>query len=153
MPKNDDLTYAERFLSRVIISDSGCWEWTAGKSGTGYPMFTWNNKTRGAYKFIYEYINGKIKKDQEMDHLCKNKLCCNPKHLEAVSRSENCLRGTVGYHNNHHYGNKTHCKRGHEFTPENTRIKKCNTSRNGLSRQCSQCIKIRYKAQYLKIHS
>ena len=143
MPKNDGLSYIERYLSRIQISNSGCWEWTAGKSSTGYAMFHWDNATRGAYKFIYEFFNGKINPDQEMDHLCKNKVCVNPKHLEAVTRRENCLRGSVGKHNNHHYGKKTHCKRGHPFNKKNTVIVKCITSRNGLGRECMKCNKIR----------
>lgn len=93
---------------------------------------------------MFEYYHGVINSGLEIDHKCKVRNCCNPDHLEQVTHKENCIRGDIGKHDNHHYKNKTHCKRGHEFTPENTRITKTHSG-TFIGRSCKECEKIRYK--------
>ena len=88
-------------------------------STTGYGRFTIKRKSFQAHIISYEMKNGLMKNGLELDHLCRNRWCVNPDHLEAVTHRENCLRGTGMTAIN---AKKTHCKNGHEFSKENTRI-------------------------------
>lgn len=123
----------EKLLSKIKIVD-GCWEWTGIVFVSGYGQF-WNGiKTVRAHRLSYELYKGKIPTGLTIDHLCRNKICVNPNHLEAVSLRENILRsnGVAGLNIR-----KTHCSRGHKFTPENTWI---NRRKNGTThRHCRKC--------------
>ena len=124
----------ERFLSKIHINDSGCWELPAWKNQYGYGQFSIKNKIFKAHRFIYEYYHGAICPDLTIDHLCRNRKCCNPLHLEQVTKKENMLRGIGITALN---AKKTHCIHGHEFNEENTwyiqggrRCKTCNYLRH-----------------------
>lgn len=93
----------------------------------GYGVF---GRSR-AHRRIYEECFGPIATGLVIDHLCRNKRCVNPEHLEAVTQRTNVLRG-VGHAAQR--ARQTHCKRGHEFTFENTLI------RQGRCRQCRTCV-------------
>ena len=84
-----------------------------------------------AHRMIYAECFGPIERGLVIDHLCRNKRCVNPEHLEAVTQRVNVLRGTGPVAQR---ARKPHCKRGHEFTPENTLI------RQGRCRQCRTCV-------------
>ena len=88
-----------RFLSKIQIAESGCWEWQGVVSEGGYGMFTISFKdvrhTGVAHRFSYELFNEvKLPKTRhwELDHLCRNKICVNPTHLEWVSHRDNIMR-------------------------------------------------------------
>jgi hypothetical protein len=108
----------DRFWSKVAIGDwQECWPWTGATGGRRpYGRFRAGPVTRQAHHVAYELLVGPIPEGLQLDHVrawgCVTTLCCNPLHLEPVTPTENIRRG----------GNamKTHCKRGHEFTPENT---------------------------------
>ena len=94
----------QRFLSKVEFT-STCWNWTAYKHPEGYGMFFLKPKTRLAHRVSYWIFRGKIESEDYddwetivVDHLCNNKGCVNPAHLEAVSQSVNTLRG-IEYNN------------------------------------------------------
>lgn len=109
----------ERFLSKISISNSGCWEWNGYIQENGYGQTSIKSKGVYTHRFIYEYYHDSIHPDLTIDHLCRNRKCVNPLHLEQVSHKENIMRGdTLALKNS----KKTHCKRGHEFTPKNTYV-------------------------------
>jgi hypothetical protein len=117
--KRPDL--AERFWSKVDrLGVEDCWEWLASKMATGYGRFGPGGRAGGmttAHRVAYELTFGPIPEGLSIDHLCRNRGCVNPSHLEAVSQRVNVLRGeTIPARN----AAKTTCDHGHELTPENT---------------------------------
>jgi len=110
-----------RFWNKVKESPSGCWEWTGCLNKEGcYGVFWHNHKSYVAHRFLYESINGAVPEGFELDHLCKNKKCVNPNHLEVVTRRVNALRGKVGHRTGEIQKAKTHCRRGHPYDEANT---------------------------------
>ena len=101
-------TDRERFLRNVAkgARPAGCWMWT-GRQIKGYGQYG----SRLAHRVAYLLLVGPIPDGLEIDHTCRRPLCVNPAHLEPVTRAENQRRRSEA---------QTHCKHGHEFTPENT---------------------------------
>ena len=106
----------QRFLSKFAKKDS-CWEWHGAKVGQGYGAVTVAGQTLLAHRVSYEFYVGPIPEGLQIDHLCRNRACVNPDHLEAVLQKANLLRGESFSAKN---ARKTHCTKGHEFTSENT---------------------------------
>ena len=99
----------ERFWPKVDASGD-CWEWTAAVKDTGYGNF-WVGYDEGwarPHRYVWELLVGPVPEGLDLDHLCRNRLCVNPDHLEPVTRSVNLLRG-IGNGNKR----KTHCPQGH----------------------------------------
>lgn len=76
-----------------IEKTADCWYWTGSISGTGYGQIGSRDKVLVAHRVVYETLVGQIPKGLHLDHLCRNKLCVNPQHLEPVSPKVNILRG------------------------------------------------------------
>lgn len=110
----------ERILEGVSPEPfSGCWIWTKSVDRKGYANSSDSSfATRKAHILLYMHLVGPIAEGLQLDHLCRVRCCVNPAHLEPVTLAENVRRGKAGIHQK----SKTHCKNGHEFTPENTRL-------------------------------
>jgi hypothetical protein len=109
----------ERFMAKVEVgrSPDDCWLWVGWVEPTGYGVFQLAYKRLRAHRWSYEHFVGPIPEGLVLDHLCRVTNCVNPAHLEPVTNRENVLRGESPLARN---ARKTHCKRGHEFTSENT---------------------------------
>lgn len=99
------------------VTESGCWEWTGARSD-GYGHFTENGRQVKAHRRAYELVNGPIPAGLTIDHLCRNRACINPSHLQSVTNRENILRGDGPTAEN---ARKTHCPRGHLLDGDNLR--------------------------------
>lgn len=123
------ITREERFWGWVDKSDN-CWEWVGSKHSSGYGKFA---SVLLAHRYSYELHKGKIPEGLQIDHICFNKSCVNPEHLEAVTPRTNMLRAQF------HYGTgaaKTECPQGHPYDENNT------TYRNSR-RHCKACARER----------
>jgi hypothetical protein len=130
------ITKIAAIASRFTIRDDGCWQW-AKTDEDKYGQITINRKTKAAHRVVWELMGYEIDPIKQLDHLCRNRGCVNPRHLEQVDNRTNSLRG-VGYTAGHVA--KTHCARGHEYTPENT-YNKPFTKRGVVyyQRACREC--------------
>lgn len=122
---------AERFAAKWVETPSGCHLWTASTASNGrYGSFSIGRQLVRAHRWAWEQEHGPVPNGFDLDHLCRKTLCVNPDHLELVTHRENVLRGQSFAAVN---AAKTHCKRGHLFSPENVR----RMSDGG--RQCLAC--------------
>ena len=92
-----------------------CWHWTGSIAKDGYGQAVGQQ----AHRAVYKQLVGEIPAKMTLDHLCRNKSCVNPEHLEIVTQRENILRGDTQAGKN---ARKTHCVNGHEFNEQNTNI-------------------------------
>lgn len=93
--KLHDLPMSERLLARVQHDANGCWVWTGSLLADGYGNLRDGAKVKRAHRVSYETFVGPIPGGLEIDHLCRNRSCINPDHLEPVTRAENQRRGLV----------------------------------------------------------
>lgn len=111
------LTPIERIARHSVVDENGCWQWTGYIAPDGYVAFWHEGTNRRAHRVSYELHVGPIPEGLTLDHLCRNRACVNPAHLEPVSLGENVLRGNNRAARN---ARKTHCVRGHRFDQDNT---------------------------------
>lgn len=133
----------ENFWSKVEKTDY-CWNWIGTKNPDGYGLFRVDKVKVGAHRFSYELHKGKIPEGKQIDHLCRNRACVNPDHLEAVLPIINYLRGVSPWAQN---ARKTHCKHGHELSGENLIIY---VYKGIKHRYCKICNRAKVKRHRLK---
>ena len=122
----------ELFWKKVQFTGT-CWIWTAYLDRDGYGLFRSNRltpKSWRAHRLAYALEHGSVPPGH-LDHLCRNRACVRPSHLEPVTPKVNAERGMKAQ--------QTHCKNGHEFTEGNTYLKP-----NG-TRACRTCHRDREK--------
>ncbi len=106
----EPITAEQRFFSKVRQVDD-CWIWH-NTDGAGYGTYFNDNKQHWLpHRWAYTFLRAEIPEGLDLDHLCRNRGCVNPWHLEPVTHRVNVQRGV---------GSVTSCKHGHEYTPENT---------------------------------
>ena len=123
----------DRRVWPLVEKTSTCWIWRGSRHPGGYGQLgrlTATGRTELAHRLVYTLLVGPIPDGLTLDHICRNRLCVNPDHLEVVTPGVNVLRG-IGLSAVN--ARKVRCKRGHPFDSANTRV-------NGRGeRQCRAC--------------
>ncbi len=142
-----DTRLPERFWSKVAVNDgTHCWEWTAAKDGKGYGKYYvgGGRVLATAHRFAFLTLVGESNSTLDADHLCRNRACVNPAHIEMVTRQVNTVRGdgpaAVNYA-------KTHCHLGHPLEGENLKIGQRN---DHARRSCRTCLREAYRRADIK---
>jgi hypothetical protein len=117
---------------------SGCWLWLGCTTRVGYGRVWVRDRLTTAHRFAYERWVGPISEGLQVDHLCRQRCCVNPEHLEAVTARENTLRGTAPAAAN---ARKVLCKNGHPLSGPNLTTRPCGR------RACVACIKAYYQTR------
>ncbi|MGL5935300.1 MAG: HNH endonuclease signature motif containing protein [Cetobacterium sp.] len=113
-----------------------CWKWERAKDGKGYGKLKRNGKYLLSHRYFYETCFGQVPKGLELDHLCRNRWCCNPDHLEAVTPRENKLRGQSPAAQ---CARRLKCPRGHYYDRVVSGTRRC--------RRCDRAAGRRYYAR------
>lgn len=137
----------ERFWRSVDQTPGACWAWRGGIVKGGYGRFVarsaaWKPDGHRAHRVAWELLRGPVPAGLQLDHVCRNRLCVNPDHLEIVTNKVNVLRGVSPAAIN---ARRTHCRNGHAFSVANTRI-----GRGGGKRICRACSRIRAAIRYAR---
>jgi hypothetical protein len=140
-------TPIERLLAHIKVEAAGyltpCWLWTAYVAPHGYGTFRLGGRMMLAHRAAYELLRRPLTESFEVDHLCRNRTCVNPEHLEEVVRDTNWRRSDAVTRK---YSDQTHCKRGHAFD-------EANTYRYGTGRICRACRRMYARQRYLEATS
>ncbi len=126
----------EKILARLVPGENGCLIWPGTKHRLGYGKTKIAHKDVFVHRIVFEHVRGAVGEGLVLDHICRNRLCANPDHLEPVTAQENILRGEGLPAQN---ARKTHCRRGHAFEGDNVRLD------SKGSRECCECKRIAWR--------
>jgi hypothetical protein len=135
-------------LSKIVVLDNGCWLWTGAKNNRGYANIYYKGKVWSGHKLTCYLLGKEIPDGKRGDHQCHDptvcnlgdkcphRACINPDHIEPATDKENYARSNRLFNQK----TQTHCKRSHEYTPENTYIRPdgrrgCRKCKNDLMRR------------------
>lgn len=138
-PKKDPV---ERL--RYVIAPDGCWNWSGCVGNQGYGQISVDGKQWRAHRLSFSLLVGPIPAGFQLDHLCRNRRCINPSHLQIVTTKQNVLRGRGLCAAN---SQKTHCPYGHPYDESNTVILK-NYRDRSFQRACRICVNRRQRERY-----
>lgn len=127
----------------IIINHNDCWNFTGHISKSGYGKLRIKNKVVYAHRYYYENLKGKIPQNLQLDHLCRNRSCVNPDHLEIVDSKTNTMRSPIAIASINL--KKIKCKNGHDYNKKNTLWIKTKT---GKGRVCLICKRSRENNRY-----
>lgn len=140
---------AEDLLARIhhdcIVTPNGCIRWQGHKNSKGYGEVSWRGKRMATHRWVYTLKIGPIPPGMLVCHTCDVRECCNEDHLFLGTEADN--NRDCGNKGRHHNSVKTHCKRGHEFTFENTYLK---VTAGTVMRACKECQRLRCLEVYRK---
>lgn len=123
---------------KIKVNKNGCWEWKAALDRNGYGrvhIAGTANKAGFSHRIVYQLFYGTL--PLELDHLCRNPCCCNPKHLESVTHKVNVRRGLAAQATRTYYANHLYCPKAHPLFGENLYA---HTNRFGyVNKQCRTC--------------
>lgn len=137
-----DAQYVEFFRSKCIVDENGCWLYQGFIGHRGYGQASYRGKSMNAHRAMYLAAKGPIPEGHDVCHTCDVRPCINPAHLWTGTRKDNVDDMTAKAR--HWSKVKTHCKYGHEFTPENTEIRQ-SRGKPGEGRACKTCSRIRQR--------
>ena len=146
----------QRLLSKITVDPAGCWVWTGSLYGASQygAIYMGKERYRRAHRVSYEIFVGELRPGLCIDHLCRNKRCVNPAHLEQVTQAENVRRAFayfreagISFRRSNQNGRahskgrlkRTHCFRGHELAPPHLYVyrgvRHCKTCQNNRRRE------------------
>lgn len=134
------MDFDERFWSKVEVTGF-CWDWKGRPNADGYGVYRVGPRTKKAHRVSYEILVGAIPEGLKIDHVCRNRRCVNPDHLEPVTDEVNVKRGFGPTAMN---ARAQVCKSGHPFSGENLMS-------NGARRRCRTCHNARKRAARMKM--
>lgn len=141
--------YDKQTLERLkkfihVDEETGCHIWTGARDKNGYGKTNYHSKDIRAHRLIYQLVRGNLSKDKFILHKCDRPSCCNIDHLVEGTPKDNMVDKVRKGRLRNQYMGTTHCKHGHEFTPENTRFA---TWAGKRKRVCVTCYTNQYKAR------
>jgi hypothetical protein len=139
-PHITDAEYFERVKSRVKIAENGCWLWQGFVNpGHGYADMSYRGRSTRVHRLMYKLSGRELRAGFDVCHSCDVPTCVNPDHLWQGTAKDNMrdasLKGRIALQK------KTHCLRGHAFTPENTRV--YSNKHGHIMRSCRECRRLR----------
>ena len=133
--RGEDVSVAFWKKVRVTPLVAGCWEWIGARTVDGYGRLEARGRQWQAHRLAYEMAVAPIPPGLVIDHLCRNPPCVRPDHLEPVTGAENTRRSRAALVGR----SKTHCPKGHEYTPENTVLTASGLGGPKTHRSCRAC--------------